>query len=417
LTSENQLKKAETNYRPSSWTRASDGTLFIGYGETGQGKKGYLAAVDPRGRIAWELPLGENKATHVGLLPDGRIQVGTPDGHLVCSPDGRQVESRTGGAPVRSHHQDSSGMHLEILSDKDALRAVGANGQEIALPAELSGVRARSVQATPEGGLMVFAGDKAVRLAPGGATAAITTVPEWPAEGRTVYTPERAWGLDGGDVMVQRTSTMSTGFPGRPMPMFGGFGRPWDPDNFAPTYITRTAFVRLAPDGTERWKTGEFSDTTRLIVNPDGSIFFNDGGREVRRVSPEGKPEKLLDLPDRADVFRAGTQPGTVLIRCQDRVTHLGSDGRVRGEVTLDAGKRNYQIEGDLVDGRLIFSQGGTLWACDPATGTWTLLTDLEVDHSTRPEDLAAPAPPEQAKDIEKGDGWIEIGDVRLPRR
>ncbi len=417
LTGENRMKKSETNYRPSSWTRAADGTMFIGYSESGQGKKGYLAAVDAKGRIAWELPLGDNKATHVGLLPDGRVQIGTPDGHLVCSAEGRLLETRTQGPAVRSHHQDSSGMHLEVLSGKDTLRAVGVDGQEIRLPSELTDIRARSVQATPEGGLMVLAGGKAVRLAPGGASASVTPLPEWPAEERTSYTAERAWGLAGGDVMVQRTSTMSTGIPRRPMGFPGGFGGHWDPDNQMPTYVTRTAFVRLAPDGTERWKTGEFPDTTRLLVNPDGSIFFNDSGRDVRRVSPEGKPEKILELADRADQFRAGSLPGTVLIRSQDQIIHLDSQGQTRGTVTLGDARRNHQLEGDLEDGRILFSQGGVLWACDATTGTWTRLTDLEVDHSTRPEDLMTPAPPEQAREISKGDGWIEIGDVRLPRR
>ncbi len=417
LTGENRLKKAETEYRPSTWTRAADGTMFIGYNETGQGKKAYLAAVDPRGIIAWELPLGENRATHVGLLPDGRIQVGTPDGHLVLSGEGRLLETRTGGPAIRAHHQDSTGMHLEVLSGKDTLRAVGADGQEVQLPPDLTDSRARSVQATPEGGLMVLAGGKAVRLAPGGTQATVTPIPSWPAEERISYTVERAWGLTGGDVMVQRTSSMSTGVPRRPMGFPGGFGGHWDPDNMMPTYVTRTAFVRLAPDGTERWKTGEFADTTRLVVNPDGSILFNDAGREVRRVSPEGKPEKVLELAERADEFRPGNQPGTVLVRCQDQITRLDGQGQTRSTVTLGDARRNYRMEGDLEDGRLLFSQGGTLWACDAASGTWTRLTDLEIDHSTRPEDLVSPPSPEKAGKISSGDGWIEIGDVRLPRR
>ncbi len=420
LVHQNKLGKAETIYYPNSWTRGANGTLFIGYGEAGQGKKGYLAAVDPQGRIAWELALGENEVAHVGLMPDGLLKVGTPDGHLVCSTDGRLLESRTGGPAVRSHHQDSSGMHLEVLSEKGTLRALGADGREVALPPVLTGTRARSVLPSPEGGLMVLAGGAAVRLAPGGATSAITPVPQWPAENQTVYTPERAWGLAGGDVLVQRTCTTSTGFPSRPKPVFGGLvgiGNNWDPDKSMPAFVTRTDFVRLAPDGTEHWRTGQLS-TDNLIVNPDGSILFTEHGRRVHKVSPEGRSEGLFELPYNVRLFRAGAQPGTILIRSRDRVTRLGFDGRIRGDVSLDAERRTYQVEGDLPDGRFLLSQGRiALWACDPSTGTWTRLTDLEVDHSTRPEDLLAPVPAEEARNVEEGDGWVEIGDIRLPRR
>ena len=111
-------------------------------------------------------------------------------------------------------------------------------------------------------------------------------------------------------------------------------------------------------------------------------------------MSPEGKPEKVLELAERADEFRPGNQPGTVLVRCQDQITRLDGQGQTRSTVTLGDARRNYRMEGDLEDGRLLFSQGGTLWACDAASGTWTRLTDLEIDHSTRPEDLVSPPSP-----------------------
>lgn len=426
LVQQDKLGKAETTYLPNAWARGADGTLFIGYGESGQGQKGYLAAVDPQGRIAWELALGENEVAHVGLMPDGRIKVGTPDGHLVCSTDGRLLESRTGGPAVRSHHQDSSGMHLEVLSEQGTLRAFGADGREVALPPVLTGTRARSVLPTPEGGLMVLAGGAAVRLAPGAATAAITPVPAWPAEGQTTYTPERAWGLVGGDVLVQRTCTTATGFPSRPAPVFGGgggAGRNWDPDKSMPAFVTHADFVRLAPDGTERWRTEQIQKPIEalpdhLIVNPDGSILFTGRKLNVDRVDPEGRSERLWELPYNVNTFRAGAQPGTILVRHRERVTRLGPEGQILAHLNLDAEKRDFQLVGDLQDGRILFSQGRTaLWANDPVTGTWTRLTDLEVDHSTRPEDLLAPDPGEAPRPIEEGDGWVEIGDVRLPRR
>ena len=99
-----------------------------------------------------------------------------------------------------------------------------------------------------------------------------------------------------------------------------------------------------------------------------------------------------------------------------DRRVHQLTDAEVlQIRETID---RDYQVEGDLPDGRFLLSQGRiALWACDPSTGTWTRLTDLEVDHSTRPEDLLAPVPAEEARNVEEGDGWVEIGDIRLPRR
>jgi len=417
LTQGNRLKKPETSYRPTAWSRGADGTLYIGYGESGQGKLAYLAAVDPKGRIAWELPLGENRITHVGVAPDGQIHLGTPDGELVCSADGRLAETRTGGPAVRAHHQDAMGMRLEHLRDGEALRAVSPSGGEVALPAELTGVRARSIQPTPEGGLMILAGDKAVRLAPGGSSASATPIPTWPVEDKISYSTERAWGLTDGDVLIQRNSYVTMRSPRGGMFGMPGMGRHFDPDSRMPTTLTRTAFVRLAADGTQKWATGEFSDTTRFAVNPDGSLFFNDGGKEVRIVNTEGKPEKIADLSARADTFRSGIQPGTVLVRHEDRVARLGADGTAQAEVQLDPSRLKFQLEGDLEDGRILFREGPVLWSCDPASAAWTRLTDLEIDHSTRPEDLVAPVPPEQAGTIEKGEDWIVIGGVRLPRR
>jgi hypothetical protein len=426
LIHQDKLGKAETTYLANSWACAADGTLFIGYAEAGEGQKGYLAAVDPQGRIAWELALGENDVAHVGLMPDGRIKVGTPDGHLVCSTDGRLLESRTGGPAVRSHHQDSSGMHLEVLSEQGTLRALGADGREVALPPVLTGTRARSVLPTPEGGLMVLAAGAAVRLAPGGATVAITPIPQWPAEGQTTYTPERAWGLVGGDVLVQRNCTTATGFPGRTKPVFGGLvdvGSNWDPAKDMPASVTRADFVRLAPDGTERWRTEQIQKEilalpSSLIVNPDGSILLTGRKLNVNRVDPEGRSEVLFDLPYFPDIFRAGAQPGTILVRHRERVSRLGPEGQILADLSLDAEKRGFQLVGDLQDGRILFSEGRTaLWATDPVTGTWTRLTDLEVDHSARPEDLLAPDLGPAPGEVESGDGWVDIGNVRLPRR
>ncbi len=417
LTQGNRLKKSESNYRPTAWSRASDGTLYISYGQSGQGKSAYLAAVDPNGRIAWELPLGENRISHVGVAPDGRIHLGTPEGQLICTADGRLAETRTGGPAIRAHHQDGTGMRLEHLQDGEALRAVSPDGQEVALPAPLLGVRARSIQPTPEGGLMVLTSGHAVRLAPGGASATATPLPTWPAEDRLSYSTERAWGLRDGDVLVQRNSYLTMRSPRGGMFGMPGMGRHFDPDSRMPTTLTRTAFIRLAADGTQKWATGEFSDTTRFAVNPDGSLFFNDGGKEVRIVDPEGKPTKVADLSARADAFRSGVRPGTLLVRHEDRIARLGADGASLAEVRLDPSRSKFQLEGDLEDGRILFREGPVLWSCDPTSATWTRLTDLEVDHSTRPEDLVAPAPPEQAGTIEKGDDWIVIGGVRLPRR
>lgn len=417
LTQGNRLKKSESNYRPTAWSRASDGTIYISYGQSGQGKLAYLAAVDPNGRIAWELPLGENRVTHVGVAPDGRIHLGTPEGQLVCSADGRLAETRTGGPAVRAHHQDGTGMRLEHLRDGEALRAVSPGGQEVALPAPLPGARARSIQPTPEGGMMILAGDRAVRLAPGGVSATTTPLPTWPAEDRISYSTEKAWGLMDGDVLVQRNSYMTMRSPRGGMFGMPGMGRHFDPDSRMPTTLTRTAFVRLAADGTQKWATGEFSDTTRFAVNPDGSLFFNDGGKEVRIVDAEGKPKKVADLSARADTFRSGIRPGTLLVRHEDHVARLRADGTTQAEVQLDPSRSKFQLEGDLEDGRILFREGPVLWSCDPASAKWTRLTDLEVDHSTRPEDVVAPAPPEQAGTIEKGEDWIVIGGVRLPRR
>jgi hypothetical protein len=39
LVQQDKLGKAETTYLPNAWARGADGTLFIGYGESGRGRR------------------------------------------------------------------------------------------------------------------------------------------------------------------------------------------------------------------------------------------------------------------------------------------------------------------------------------------------------------------------------------------
>lgn len=421
LTKQGELRKSESKYRPAAWTVGPGGTLYVGYSEGWEGKKSYLASVQPDGRISWELPLGEARISHVGLAPDGSLQVGTEDGHLVCSAEGRLVEERTGGPEVRSHHQDSTGMHLEVLSQDSRMIVLGPDGAELPLPKDLEGIRARAVQSTPEGGLVIFSDDKVVRLAPGGATAVSTPLPPWPADGKTSFGAHRAWALEGGDVLVQRNSYLdiTPRGPHRFMMPGGMRGGHFDPDAWAPQTITRTAFVRLSADGTELWKTGEFGEETRPVVIPNGTVLFHDGGSKVRRVTPQGSVEEAFDVAGRIEDFRPGARPGTVLVKHADHVTRFDADGASQGDVAIPAERRSWSFEGDLEDGRILFREGskGVLWSADQATGSWTRLTDPEIDHSLRPEDLVSTEPPAEAGRVEEGDGWVIIGDVQLPRK
>ena len=423
LTRQGELKKGESRYQPTAWGRGQDGTLYIGYSEGWEGKRSYLAAVAPTGRIAWEAPLGEVQVEQVGTGPDGSVQVGTRDGHLVVSPEGRVTQERTGGPKIRSHHQDATGMHLEVLDENGTVRAWGPEGAERPLPAELQGLKSRWVQGTPDDGLLVFSDERLVQLAPGGASARAIPLPSWPSNETLAYLPHKAWVLEGGDVLVQRQSFLTLQLRGHRhfmRPGLGmGFGGNFDPDYYAPEVVTRNAFLRLGPDGTERWKTDELPERTRPVVVGDRLLLFEPGGSEVRTVTASGQVEKAFDAEGGVQDCRAGSRPGEVLVRHGSRVSRFGTDGQPRDGVPLEGERQGLALEGDLPDGRILFRDEArrTMWSWDPGTDGWTRLTDLEADHSVRAEDLVAPGPPEEARTVEQGDGWVLIGGIQLPRR
>lgn len=424
LTKDGEIRKGESKYRPAAFTRDADGQVYIGYTEAYPGKKSYLASVAPDGRIAWELPLGEVKVQHVGVT-DAGILVGTGDGHLVCTREGHVDEVLTGGPEVRSHHRDATGMHLEVLGSDGTMRAVGADGSPRDLPPELAGLRVRSVERAPDGGLFVFTDKQMVRLAPGATGVTMTPTPEWGPNGKLTYNAAKAWPLEGGDILIHRHSylTITPRGPHRFMrPGMGMGGGYFDPDQWAPDTITRSAFVRIAPDGTQRWATDDTTEQTRIVVCPDGNVLLQNGSAPngfsgVQRITPDGKFEQAFQVKGNIEDFRPGVQPGTVLIRHDDRVSRYDAKGTLLGSVALGAHK-GQQVDGDLEDGRIVFRNGfeGDLWAADPATGAWVRMTDPDVDHSLRPEDLTSPSE-EPARNVEETEGWVVIGDVSLPRQ
>lgn len=416
LTRTGELQKADSKYHPVAFARDADGQVYIGYSESHPGRKSYLSSVAPDGRIAWELPLGERKVTHVAVSGAG-VLVGTSDGHATCSKDGHLQESVGGGPEIRSHHQDAQGMRLEVLGSDGTLRAFAPDGSPRELPPELTGLRARSVEATPDGGLFVFSDKQMVRLAPGGASAASVPIPAWGPDGKLTFSPFKAWPLEGGDVLVHRHSYMTMNTRGHMMGRSGFGGGYFDPDHFVPDTITRSAFVRLAPDGTERWRTDEMPEQTRTVVGSDGTVLLQNGTSSVQRIGPDGKFEVAFQVSGDIQDFRPGSTPGTVLIQHEDRVTRYDATGRTLGEVALGS-HREKQIEADLPDGRILFREGfqGELWAADPATGAWVRMND-DADHSLRAEEVTGGGAPEDpAARVEETEEWVVIGDVQLPK-
>lgn len=423
LTKAGEIRKSESKYRPAAFTRDADGQMYIGYTEGYPGKKSYLASVAPDGRIAWEAPLGEVKVQHVGVTAEG-VLIGTADGHLLLTRDGRLGEALTGGPEVRSHHRDSTGMHLEVLSADGTMRAVAPDGTPRDLPPEVASLRVRSVEPTPEGGLFVFTDQQLVRIDPGGGGVTMTPTPQWERNGKLTYNAAKAWPLEGGDVMVHRHSylTITPRGPHRFMRpgMGGGY---FDPDHWAPDTVTRSAFVRIAPDGTQRWATDDTTEQSRIVVCPNGTVLLQNGNAPqgfsgVQRITPDGKFEQAFQVKGTIEDFRTGVKPGTVLIRHDDKVERFDAAGTLLGSVAL-GDKRGMQIEADLEDGRVLFRDGfeGELWAADPATGAWVRMTDPDVDHSLRPEDLLPdPTAQEPAREVQETEGWVVIGDVSLPR-
>ena len=381
------LQKDRVPYRLRDFAGAPDGALYLLYSESpGQGR-GYLARLDPEGRISWELPLEKGTWRRLGALPDGGVRVGTPRGAVVV--DGAGTVRRTEESPmeVETELADRAGVRYELRADRH-VRAVDAQGREVALPEPVAKAFLEGGAPTPGGGVLLRGGRHVFELAPGGALSRAHELPDWPRYGPTKCAVVDAWPLPGGGLLAQRRD--STVVPGEYVDSNPGghMGPLMDP---VPVTTNQIRLVRLDGDGKVLWESEPLGAMPRLAVLPDGTTFVdrpNPGAAKAplgRVGAEEGKLERVFPVAGWLQELRAEPS-GTVLVGHGETWTRLDASGRPVGEVTLPPDHREARFGGLLPDGRLLFrdTEDRKGWACRLETGEWTSLTDLAASRRPR---------------------------------
>ena len=413
------LEKDRVPYRLRDFAASPDGSLYLLYSESPGKGRGYLARLDAGGRIAWERPLEKGSWRRLGALPDGGVRVGTPRGAVVVDAAGALRRTEESPMDAEAEFTDRAGVRYELRADRH-VRAVDAEGRELALPEPLAKAFLEGGAPLADGGVLLRGGRHVFELAPGGALRRDHELPDWPRYGSTKCAVVDAWPLPDGGLLVQRRD--STEVPGQyeDYNPGGHMGPLMDP---IPVTTHQHRLVRLEGGGKVLWESDPLGAMPRLCVLPDGTAFLdrpNPGAAKapLGRVRPEdGKLEQVHPVAGSIQELRAEPS-GTVLLGQGDTWTRLDGAGRPVAEASLPAEHRGSRLAGLLPDGRLLFRDPDDrqAWACRLETGEWTPLTDPVADHSLvlKARELPPEGPPPEVVD---GQDWVIIGDVRLPRK
>ncbi len=389
------LKKDQQDYRPVAFKSGPRGEIYVAY----QSRQAtYLSRVEADGSIAWESPTPFASISSLTVSPDGgSLLLKNHDG-LVCFGSDGQVRSQL-AFPKKVYSescQDSTGRVYLVAEGK--LEAYDATGKPVA---QASPERAQPPVATPEGGVMLRAGNELVRIAPGGQESGRLKLEARPAEGKASYYHGRYWPLEGGEVLVEEVTNIEIRGPHAFRFRGGmGFGPGMDPDHFAPQYVSRSCLQRLASDGSKLWESESLGESPNVHVTPKGTVFWNMGGGKILRLNAEGR--EVLEFGPKASVQGR-------LVRHDGAVTRLGDPPR-----RIDLPANDYELRGETPDGRLLFEdrERRELYGYDAERG-FVRLTDRHLEYTAR---LPA-SEPLPAGQVETRDGYVVVNGVRVPVR
>ncbi len=386
------LKKDRQDYRPVAFGAGPAGEVYVAY----QARQStYLARVEAGGNVAWEAPTPFISIASLSVSPDGAtVLVKNQDG-LICFGSDGQVRSRIDFSHkvYGEARQDSNGNVYVAAEGK--LEAYNSNGEPVEVD---SPERAQQPVATPDGGVMTRSSNELVSFCAGGQETARIPLKAKPSEGKASYCHARFWPLEGGDVMVEEIQSIE--MRGPHAFRLGYRGGNFDPDHFAPHYISTSSFQRLAPDGSVRWETEHLGESPSVVITPKGTVFWNMGGGKLRRFTQ-----------DKADTLDFGPT-ATVrenLVRHEEGVTRLGDP-----PVTVIVPKNDYELRGETRDGRLLFedTKQRELYSYDEKRG-FVRLTDRHVEYTSRlPVDRR-----EETGTVHVGQDYVTVNGVRVPVR
>ncbi|HXE71571.1 MAG TPA: hypothetical protein VNO81_02835 [Candidatus Nitrosotenuis sp.] len=432
------LLKGERDYQVRAWTLAPEGRVYVAYADARDRSRGYLACVEPGGRVAWEAPLEIPGAAEACSAPALALSA-SGQGVVLHSPGGRVVFDSQGHRLARhafpeklSPYQvwtDPSGATYGLSAEGHGLRALDAQGRPLALDVRLSGAYVSEVRTLPDGTLQVEAGGKILRLAPGGAVLSEISRPAPPAEGSTVHSTCRVFpGPQGGYVVEMNASTPMSG-PHAHMfrrPFGPGWGGPicMDSMDWGPEYIESRYLVGLDAQGQKLWETERLGSSPTFAVLPTGDVYlagYTDGQGQtpVHRLDSQGKKGEVAFRLQGGCRSMQAAPDGTLLVDQGQAVSRFDpASGRLE-RVELGAERSGFSLLGGLPDGRLLFSadSGRELWVYDWPATSWTRLTDRQVDHSASVLARQLDLPFEDPGQVAVEEEWIQVGEVRLPRR
>ncbi|MEW6280155.1 MAG: hypothetical protein AB1758_16120 [Candidatus Eremiobacterota bacterium] len=406
LLASSTLKKDERQYRPVAFESGPGGEIYVAY-QCPEQK--YLARVEPDGSTAWEVPLQLKSVQRLSVSPDGhRILIKSDEG-LVCLTREGNTESQV-VFPSPSYGEGQTDASGQLYLTREArVYAYDAGGQPVELPCELTSVYGHLTR-TPEGGLLVRAGDELVRLGPGGAVQHSMKLARRASEGKMSYSWSRVWPLEDHEVIAEEVTSIEMSGPhrflGRGYGGFGGWGGScMDPDHYAPQWITTSKLVRIGSDGAQKWATDRVGDSPSVFVTRGGTVYVvaHDG---LDVYGPDGKPGERLKFPGTPSYQPA--RDGGVLVSHGQGVTRLNGDRRE--DFPLSTG--DLRLKGELADGRLVFleDEKRELLVCEE--GRFRPLTDRWVEH-LRPQDL----PRREIGQVHEQDGYVVVNGVRVKVR
>jgi len=362
----------------------ADGSACVLSQEEGAWPEPLVVMLDSSGGVRWRYEVeGRDKADSVRPAPDGGVYLKAGDTVIKLDADGKKVWSKD----------------LSIYSDEFFHVVTPDGGQLFASDGFCLNFGTRSFYRLDKNGK--------------GHEVSLRTITSFPLEvaDRLVYGGEdgKVHGLDlktlrGWECQTESLRGVKTPFLGRDQNVYVE-GR-YDDDRL----------TCIAPDGSIKWQrnvtdhhAGGFNEIFQ--VDKDGTVYYVlDGGEALARILPDGRPGTPLPFPEGISSFRPGgdgnvyvwTGEGQLAVRNVEKGTGFAQPVDVEYPHT-------YDVKDVLPGGRVVLQRMDDIY-----------VIPMDVDRELQ-EELAelqkTQKPAQPPPKIEKGDDWVIIGDIRVPRR